>query len=137
MIPEYLPFIAAVALVAAGLAIARLSKTWRPPLDPTRLYTPAQRAIITNRAGGRCEAFTFFGRRCREVDGLAADHIWPHTLGGWTSIDNAQALCTYHNSSKGGRAPTRAYIRRLQRRRRRYFPPDADPKVRRFQGGAR
>lgn len=137
MSTEHLPQIAVAVVLAAILIAVLVSNSWRRQNDPVRLFTPAQRTIISRRAGGQCEAFTFFGRRCKETEGLAADHIWPHTLGGWTSIENAQALCTYHNSSKGGRAPTRAYIRRLQRRRKRYFPPDADPKVRRFQGGVR
>lgn len=39
------------------------------------------------------------------------------------------ALCAHHNTSKGARIPSRLYIWRLERRRRRYFPPNESVKV--------
>lgn len=126
--------LAVLAIGAMLLVVASRGNKGRQK-DPVRLYSPAQRRIIVERAGSQCEHTSVFGRRCPVRDGLAADHIWPHTLGGWTSLGNAQALCVSHNSSKGGRPPTKRYMRRLVRNRKRYFPIDQDPRVERFPKG--
>ncbi len=39
------------------------------------------------------------------------------------------ALCAHHNTSKGATIPSRLSIWRLERRRRRYFPPNESVKV--------
>ena len=110
--------VCAVAVVAT-LARGRLPRTaWR---DPRRDFTAAERSAIFARAGGRCEHRGFI-LRCRRT-AQHADHVWPWATGGPTSVANAQALCARHNLSKGARRPTRWYLARLERARRRYFPP--------------
>ena len=114
--------VAALAVVlAATLARGRLPRAaWR---DPRRDFTAAERSAIFARAGGRCEHRGFV-LRCRRA-AQHADHISPWATGGPTSVANAQALCARHNLSKGARRPSRWYIARLERARRRYFPPGA------------
>lgn len=97
--------------------------------DPQRLFDAGQRAEARRRAGGQCEHKPMLWSRCRNK-GEQADHIYPWSKGGWTTLDNAQSLCTACNQRKGGKVPSQLYIHRLQRRRRRYFPPDCNPKVR-------
>lgn len=86
---------------------------------------------IMNRAGWHCEHYSLVFRRCEARDQLEADHIEPWAFGGATEIENAQALCHKHNSRKKAWVPSMLYVFRLQHRRRSYFPPWADVKVRR------
>ena len=126
---DYLPWIAGVLVVVALLALAALrSRDLAPDRDPVRLFTPAQKLAARERCGGRCEHIGTFWR-CR-AEGTAGDHIYPWSRGGRTIESNLQMLCTSHNSSKGAKVPSRRQIRRLERRRRRYFPPGADVKIR-------
>ncbi len=88
----------------------------------------AERQRSFTRAGNRCEFKRPFWFRC---NGAAqhADHIYPWSCGGATSLANFQALCAHHNTSKGATIPSKFYIWRLERRRRRYFPPNESVKV--------
>lgn len=46
------------------------------------------------------------GYRCKQCDGhvdLCADHIFPESKGGETTLDNLQTLCRSCNSKKGSR----------------------------------
>jgi len=90
--------------------------------DPQRIYTGAQRSEIAARAGGRCEHKHLMWVRCN-TPGSHADHVYPWSRGGATTVANAQWLCQRHNLRKSNRVPTRTYLLRLQLRRRRYFPP--------------
>lgn len=88
--------------------------------DPVRRFSGADRRVIFERAGMRCEFF-FLGMRCQSRDNLQADHVHPHSRGGWTSIANGQALCKHHNRSKSARVPWDWQLARLEKRRVRYF----------------
>jgi 5-methylcytosine-specific restriction endonuclease McrA len=110
----------------ASLAIAAYRK--RPiAKDELRGFTASMRQEAKDLAGGRCE-HSYFWLRCRTPGGHA-DHIYPWSKGGWTTMANCQSLCVKHNLQKSAHLPGRFYIRRLEIRRRRYFPVGADPKV--------
>lgn len=44
-------------------------------------------------------------------------------------VSNGQALCKAHNRAKSSLTPPWWYVLALERRRRRYFPNDADVRV--------
>ncbi|HEX2072300.1 MAG TPA: HNH endonuclease [Geodermatophilus sp.] len=90
--------------------------------DPIRRFSGAEKAEILARAGHRCEHHGLSGR-CSQREGLEADHAHPHSRGGWTSVDNGQALCRRHNKAKRARVPSNGELRRLAQRRTAYFPP--------------
>jgi 5-methylcytosine-specific restriction endonuclease McrA len=118
-----LAFIASLMAAASALA-------WPARRDPQRLFTPAQRDEIHRRAGYRCEHKPLLGRRCSNPS-EQADHVFPHS-GGWpTTLDNSQGLCAPCNNGKSAWRPTRFYVRRLERRRVGYFPEGVSPKINR------
>jgi 5-methylcytosine-specific restriction endonuclease McrA len=90
--------------------------------DPQRRFSGVQRAEIFARAGNRCEHHSWLLGRCRELEGLQADHVHPHSRGGATAIANGQALCRSHNKRKAARVPWAWELARLARRREVYFP---------------
>lgn len=53
-----------------------------------------------------------------------ADHHYPHSKGGATSMANAVAACQRHGTSSGAKMPTGWDTRLIALRRRSYFPPD-------------
>lgn len=108
----------------------------RRHLDPVRLFSSEQRREIFARAGGRCEHFNLLGMRCRRAP-QHADHVYPHSKGGATSLVNAQALCAWHNERKGAKVPSRLAVARLEHRRRSYFPPGTAVEVRKHPPRAR
>jgi len=111
-----------VVLVAlAGMAESMRVAIQTGPKDPNRRFNRSQRAFILDRAGHRCEHDGLFGR-CRATQKLEADHIHPHSRGGWTHVDNGQALCKMHNRQKLAVIPYSFQLRRLERRRAAYFP---------------
>jgi len=113
-----------VVLVAvAGMAESMRVAIHTGPKDPSRRFNRSQRAFILDRAGYRCEHDGLFGR-CHATTNLEADHIHPHSRGGWTHVDNGQALCKLHNRQKLAFIPYNFQLRRLERRRAAYFPPD-------------
>lgn len=91
--------------------------------DPVRRFPGAEKREIIRRAGGRCEGFGWITRRCGATEGLEADHVHPHSRGGWTHPANGQALCRKHNRSKSATIPFGWQMRGLARRRATYFPP--------------
>jgi hypothetical protein len=93
------------------------------PRDPLRTFPRADKMAILARAGRRCEHHSPLFGRCAQTDGLEADHVHPHSRGGWTALPNGQALCRRHNKSKAARVPWDWQLRRLARRRVAYFPP--------------
>lgn len=122
-----------LAFVVIGLLwrLSLIVKGWMPiSKDTTRLYTHSQRMAATARCGGRCEHKPMFWFRCRETNGLQGDHVYPWSKGGQTIESNLQMLCGPHNRRKTNSVPSRLYIKRLEHRRKRYFPAGADPKVR-------
>lgn len=109
----------AVFLAAAKSALSgRHRKTQQ---DPQRVFTQAQRTTIFARCGNRCESKRWFWSRCRSVP-THADHIYPWSKGGSTSLANAQGLCARHNLMKASHVPSGLYVRSLERRRKAYFP---------------
>src|SRR5215218_3957724 len=97
--------------------------------DPERRFSRAQKAETLRRAGGRCEHHHLLYGRCGEQVRLEADHVHPHSRGGWTDITNGQALCRRHNKAKWTRVPSNRELRQLARRRASYFPPGIPAQV--------
>lgn len=115
-------------LIVVGVlfALSLVLKVYRafnkPPKDGDRLYSKQDRMIGFARAGGRCEmdGFLWFLRCSREAK--HGDHHYPHSKGGATTMQNFVAACVRCNTSKGAKVPTRMQTRRIQNRRRSYFP---------------
>ncbi len=120
-----IPTVAIVGGVVAALAIlVKLASRqrgieWR---DPQRAFSPAQRRAIFDRCDGRCEHHSLILGRCRAA-ATQADHIYPWSLGGDTSLANGAGLCARHNRMKSNHIPSGWYIRRLENARKSYFPP--------------
>lgn len=93
--------------------------------DPDRAFNPALRREGFARAGSRCEYGTLFGRCPAPAE--HADHFFPHSRGGATTLANHVAACSRHNLAKSDRMPTRACARAIARRRTRYFPSGVSP----------
>lgn len=97
--------------------------------DPWRGFKYRARAVVLDRAGGRCEAGAFIvWGRCGDP-AVEVDHVAPWSRGGPTVVSNGQALCRAHNRSKGAWTPAWWYVLGLERRRRSYFPVGADVRV--------
>jgi len=95
----------------------------RHPRDPRRRFSSRERAAILARAGGRCASHSWLLGRCRQTEGLQADHVHPHSRGGSTSVENGQAPCARHNKQKSSRVPWDRELTRLEQRRQAYSPP--------------
>jgi hypothetical protein len=67
--------------------------------DPTRDFSQDQRLLVYLRADGIC---SHCGIKC-DQDNFHVDHIKPHSIGGPTSLSNAQLLCPSCNLAKGAR----------------------------------
>ena len=66
------------------------------PKDSQRTFNYDQRIVIWQNANGKCN-------KCKKeitIDEMHADHIKPHSKGGKTTLDNAQALCQQCNAKK-------------------------------------
>lgn len=111
-----------------GLMAVRRSR-FEPQRDTQRMFTPAQASEIHSRCGHRCEHQALIGRRCSGPS-EQADHVFPWSKGGMTIVSNGAGLCARHNRQKSNSVPSRFEMRRLARRRRRYFPPGSDRSVR-------
>lgn len=115
-----------IMLVAVALAvIAALGKRSKdgPDVtkDPQRMYTSEQRTESFARAGGQCEYLGWGFMRCRS-QAEHADHFFPHSKGGATSLLNCVASCAHHNTSKGAKILPKRQGTFLKMRRRRYYP---------------
>jgi HNH endonuclease len=91
--------------------------------DPRRAFSRAEKALLLERAGHRCEHHSRLLGWCRETEALQADHVHPHSRGGVTDIANGQALCRRHNRGKAARVPWGWELARLERRRQACFSP--------------
>lgn len=116
-----------VVAIAAGVVVVlifalRLVVGKGRQKDPQRVFTTAQRMRGFQRAGNRCEHKPLIGWRCR-TPASQGDHIYPWSRGGATSMSNFQGMCAMHNNRKSDHVPGILYIWRLERRRRKYFPP--------------
>jgi hypothetical protein len=72
--------------------------------DTQRNFSELQRIIIYRRDKGLCQQCLKEGRSENEAkvswSNYQADHIFPHSKGGKTTIDNGMLLCTRHNLLK-------------------------------------
>jgi 5-methylcytosine-specific restriction endonuclease McrA len=111
-------------LIVAAVVVALLAtrRGQGAHLDPKRIFSLSERTSGFLRAGNQCEHFNIFGRRCTNAP-THGDHHFPHSKGGATSMSNFVALCARHNLTKGSKIPSVFATRRLERRRRGYFPP--------------
>ncbi len=119
-------------IICTGVVLLVFAGASRSPhhvqRDPRRSFTAQQRTVIFARAGNQCEHFDIIGRRCTAAP-THADHVFPWSKGGSTTASNAQALCARHNLIKGSAVVPTIHIARLERRRRRYFPPGVPVEV--------
>jgi hypothetical protein len=67
-----------------------------PPANRRGAITKAMRQAVYERDGGACV-------ECDSTFDLQYDHLIPVALGGATTVDNLQLLCSACNQSKGGR----------------------------------
>ncbi len=72
--------------------------------DENRAFNEGQRIAIYRRDKGLCQECLSEGKNEKESkvswDNYQADHIFPHSKGGATLIENGQVLCTHHNQKK-------------------------------------
>ncbi len=75
--------------------------------DEKRAFNEAERISIYRRDKGLCQDCLAEGKNELEAkvswSKYQADHIFPHSLGGQTTTDNGQVLCTHHNQSKSNK----------------------------------
>ncbi|MHA3683734.1 HNH endonuclease [Leucobacter sp. HY1908] len=97
--------------------------------DSWRSFKYALRAAVFARAQGRCEGplVLAWGRCARHAE--HADHVYPWSKGGPTTLANGQALCAGCNRSKGARTPAWWYIAGLEHRRAGYVDAGVDLRV--------
>ena len=121
------PWIVAVVGLVLVTAIVRSARVaiHSGPRDPVRRFPRRDKAVLLARAGHRCEHHGLFGR-CMSTDRLEADHIHPHSRGGWTHVSNGQILCKGHNQAKRANIPWDRSLRKISERRASYYPQDAD-----------
>jgi hypothetical protein len=125
----WLMVVLAILVLSGGARFVRGIVHAGHPRDVVRRFSQSELRIIFSRAGNRCEHHVPVFGRCRATDGLEADHIHPHSRGGWTSVSNGQALCQRHNREKSARVPWNWELQRLTRRRATYFLGGHDPAV--------
>ena len=125
----WLGIVFAVVVLSAVVRFVRDVIHSGHPKDAVRRFSQADRQVIFNRAGDRCEHHFPIVGRCRTTTGLEADHVHPHSRGGWTSISNGQALCQRHNREKSARVPWNRQLNNLAIRRATYFLPGHEPVV--------
>lgn len=76
--------------------------------DDQRLFTHDQRMAIFRRDGGICQVqIKCEGQEC-SWDSWEADHKFPWSQGGKTTVENGQVACLACNASKGGAVQTAA-----------------------------
>ena len=126
----FIPWLIAFAVVAviatAPLPTRSVGERRR---DIWRGFRFESRRRVMGRAGGRCESASLvFWLRCPDA-AVEADHVYPWSKGGATTISNGQALCSGHNRAKSSMTPPWWYVLLLERRRRRYFPTGEDVRV--------
>ena len=72
--------------------------------DNQRAFNEGQRIAIYRGDNGLCQECLAEGKNEKEAkvswDDYQADHIFPHSRGGSTDIENGQVLCSYHNQKK-------------------------------------
>lgn len=124
---------AAVLAVLGAIVLVLIVRAVRARMpvaqDPQRMYSPDQRKEAFRRAGGQCEYTGLLPwTRCHKP-AEHADHLFPWSRGGATTLGNCVASCARHNTSKGAKVLPAWQVRALVRRRRRYFPAGVDTAV--------
>ncbi|MCB9995167.1 MAG: DUF262 domain-containing protein [Rhodospirillales bacterium] len=75
--------------------------------DEKRAFNEAEKISIYRNNKGLCQQCLAEGKPEQEAKvswtEYQADHIFPHSLGGRTVMDNGQVLCTYHNQKKSNK----------------------------------
>jgi len=97
--------------------------------DEWRGFKYEARNQVMQNASHRCEALMFLTLfRCKQA-AAEADHIIPWSKGGPTVVSNGQALCRFHNRSKGSKQLPWWHVLRLEKRRKAYFPEGVPVRV--------
>jgi 5-methylcytosine-specific restriction endonuclease McrA len=125
----WLGALVAVVVVRACVRTARELVHSVHGRDAVRTFPRSDKIAILSRAGGRCEHHGWLSGRCTETVRLEADHVHPHSRGGWTALANGQALCRRHNKAKAARVPWSWELDRLSRRRADYCPSGVPAQV--------
>ena len=116
------PLMIALGVIIGLSIVAKIARKFnRVHKDGERLYSNKDRQIGFARAGGRCEMEGFLWFRCRRA-AKHGDHHYPHSRGGATTMQNFVAACAKCNMSKGAKIPSRFATKRMENRRRKYFP---------------
>ena len=123
IIQKVLVLVVAGVVVRTILFIAQaiqtsIRKKWRE--NYARGFSTEQRVQGSARAGGRCEFDSGWGRCSERAE--HADHFYPWSRGGATSMQNLVAACSSHNLSKGAKMPSALLKSRIESRRKSYFP---------------
>lgn len=75
--------------------------------DQNRSFSELERIKIYRRDKGLCQQCLREGKPENEArvswSKYQADHVFPHSKGGKTVIENGEVLCAYHNHSKGAK----------------------------------
>ena len=75
--------------------------------DEKRAFSELERIIIYRRDKGLCQECLREGKPENEAkvgwSEYQADHVFPHSKGGKTILENGELLCRYHNQSKGAK----------------------------------
>lgn len=112
----------ATSVLVVLLVVLRATRRRACQRDPQRAFTTAQRLAGFRRAGNQCEHKRLFLPRCTAAPNHG-DHVYPWSRGGSTTLANFAALCARHNLAKSSTILSAFAIRRLEKRRRSYFPP--------------
>lgn len=75
--------------------------------DEKRAFSELERILIYRKYKGVCQECLREGKPEKESivswADYQADHVFPHSKGGKTDIDNGELLCKYHNQKKGAK----------------------------------
>lgn len=121
--------IAVVIATVAAVLVARVVESAPARRDDRRIFTVEDRNRSFALAQWRCEHRAMVGLRCSTA-AAHADHVVPWSKGGPTILENCQSLCVRHNLKKSDQMPSLMYVRRLESRRRKYYPAGQSVKVR-------
>lgn len=112
-----------ICLIAAAVSFVTIVESHQATQkDPTRMFSSSQRTEGFARAGNICELERWPFIRCTRP-ASHGDHFFPWSLGGCSNMANFVAACAPCNLAKSNKYPSRFLRWRIERRRRRYFPP--------------
>jgi 5-methylcytosine-specific restriction endonuclease McrA len=96
---------------------ARATKPESRVLKPSRYVPRSVRHEVRKRDGGQCSFVSAQGKRCSCRHGLQLDHVYPHALGGASSVENLRLLCPAHNQLHAEKCFGREFIEERRHRR--------------------